>query len=136
MMLQGHCLCEQVRVSFTPPEAVFEACHCGMCRRWGGGPALTVHGGADLKLDGENSVKVYASSDWAERAFCTNCGTHLYYKLKGRDFYTFPLGLFDGTDALKFKAQIYVDHKPAQYSFAEQTEMMTEAQVIAKYSGS
>jgi hypothetical protein len=131
--IHGHCLCNAVHVSFTPPEAVFDACHCGMCRRWGGGPALTVHAGADLKIAGEDHVTVYASSDWATRAFCKTCGTHLYYKLNGRDFYTFALGLFDDAQSLRFKVQIFVDHKPTQYNFAEMTEMMTEAQVLAKH---
>jgi hypothetical protein len=31
-------------------------------------------------------------------------------------------------------SQIYIDNKPAYYSFAEQTPMLTEQQVIAQYA--
>lgn len=129
----GSCLCGKVTVSITPDKKIFDACHCGMCRKWGGGPALTVHGGPKLEITGKENITVYASSEWAERAFCKSCGTHLYYHLKGTDFHTLPLGLFDNTEDFKFDVQIYVDHKPDHYEFANKTEMMTEAEVIAKF---
>src|SRR4051794_39009432 len=38
----GTCLCGSVSVSVKLEKCAFDACHCGMCRKWGGGPALTV----------------------------------------------------------------------------------------------
>ncbi len=129
----GTCLCKSVNVSFPLSEEVFDACHCSMCRKWGGGPAFTVAGGIQVKFKGKESITIYSSSDWAERGFCKTCGTHLFYRLKETGFYNFPLGLIDENEKLKFHLQIFVDHKPAHYDFSNETTVMTEAEVIAKY---
>jgi hypothetical protein len=89
--MNGHCLCGAV--SFTSPDTKeIGACHCGFCRRWGGGPMLAVHCGPDVAFTGEDQIAVYASSDWAQRAFCKRCGTHLYYKLLATGEYFVPAG--------------------------------------------
>lgn len=132
--ISGSCLCKAVQLKFPVKERVFDACHCGMCRKWGGGPAMMVDASAGLKITGEDSVKVYESSDWAERGFCKNCGTHLFYRLKGRDFVNVPVGLLENVEDFKFHVQIYVDHKPKYYNFTEQTKMMTEAEVLAMFT--
>lgn len=79
------------------------------------------------------AVSVYKSSDWAERAFCGHCGTHLYYRLVPADEYVVPAGLLQQKPALRFVEQIYVDAKPPYYRFADQTRELTEAEVLAKY---
>lgn len=129
----GHCLCKKVYVTISPDKKIFDACHCSMCRRWGGGPAFTVEGGKEFKIEGKDFVGVYDSSEWAQRAFCKNCGTHLYYHLKNTNFYNFSLGLFESMEDFKFHVQIFVDSKPGFYDFANKTEMMTEAEVLAKF---
>jgi len=131
---KGKCLCGAVKLSFSFDKNTFDACHCGMCRNWGGGPALTVDAGKDLKFTGQEFISVYNSSDWAERGFCKQCGTHLFYRLKESEFCNLPLGLIEYTEGLKFHTQIFIDMKPKNYSFAEKTETMTEAEVLAKYS--
>ncbi|WP_413288346.1 GFA family protein [Bdellovibrio sp. HCB337] len=130
---QGTCLCKKVRISISPEKNIFDACHCSMCRRWGGGPALTVEGGKSFHIQGEEFVSIYDSSEWAQRAFCKNCGSHLFYHLKNTQHYNFSLGLFEGVENFKFHVQIFVDSKPAFYDFANKTEMMTEAEVLAKF---
>lgn len=130
--MKGHCLCGAV--SFESPDTKeIGACHCGFCRRWGGGPLLAVHCGPNVKFQGADQITVYASSDWAERAFCKQCGTHLYYKLLATGEYFVPAGAFETTD-LELASQIYVDNKPAYYSFANVTPMLTEKQVIDQFA--
>ena len=131
---KGSCLCGAVSVSFDREKDTFGACHCGMCRKWGGGPALTVDASANVQFSGEEFISTYSSSEWAERGFCKRCGTHLFYRLKQSGFHNFPLGLLEGTDHFQFHQQIFVDRKPEAYSFADKTEQMTEAEVYAKYS--
>ena len=49
--MNGHCLCGCVR--FTAPDIrEIGVCHCGFCRRWGGGPLLAVHCGKDVAFEG------------------------------------------------------------------------------------
>lgn len=130
--MEGRCLCGAVGLR-APPSTHVEVCHCGMCRRWGGGPMMVVHCGPELEIDGETSVSQFDSSDWATRGFCRQCGTHLYYHLKPANVYVLPVGLFQGQADFVFTEQIYIDSKPDFYQFANETGMLTEAEVMAKY---
>jgi len=130
--MNGRCLCGAVTLT-SPDARQIGACHCGYCRRWGGGPLLAVHCGPDVQIQGAEQVTVYASSDWAERAFCRTCGTHLYYKLFATGEYFVPAGIFDTAD-FELATQIYVDKKPGYYDFANRTSMLTEQQVIEQHS--
>ncbi|WP_418321345.1 GFA family protein [Piscinibacter sakaiensis] len=130
--MNGQCLCGAVGLS-SPPAREIGACHCGFCRRWGGGPLLAVHCGPDVKFEGGEHIAVYPSSDWAERAFCKRCGSHLYYKLLATGEYFVPAGLFDSND-FEMASQIYIDKKPDYYAFANRTPMLTEQQVIEQFS--
>ena len=131
---KGKCLCGSVTVSFPLEEDVFDACHCGMCRKWAGSPALMVNAGKGISFTGEANVVRYQSSDWAERGFCRNCGTHLFYHLKPTGMYNVPLGMLENVDHLKFHLQIFIDRKPGHYAFSNETEMMTEAEVFARFA--
>lgn len=129
--MQGDCLCGAVRFT-SPPVRQFGACHCGYCRRWGGGAMLAVHCGPDVTFTGSEQITVYASSAWAQRAFCRQCGTHLYYKLLATGEHFIPAGAFE-TDDFEMASQIYIDRKPPYYAFANETPTMTEQQVMALY---
>jgi len=130
---KGACLCGAVAITFLFKNEFFDACHCGMCRRWGGAPLLSVESGGGVTFKGQEFIGTYDSSEWAERGFCKRCGTHLFYHLKGSEHYELPLGLLADTAGLKFRQQIFIDKKPEHYSFANATATMTEAEVFAKY---
>ncbi|MBO8132712.1 GFA family protein [Dickeya fangzhongdai] len=127
---QGRCLCGAVTI--TVPESCTHdvyVCHCGMCQKWGGGPLMAIESQYDVVIEGKEHIGFYRSSDWAERAFCRTCGTHLFYRLLEPEIYSLSAGLFsDGQKRLV--SQIYVDNKPDYYDFAQQTPMMTEQDVI------
>ncbi|MBY4675425.1 GFA family protein [Marinobacterium arenosum] len=129
----GSCLCGATRLTAKATSRSVGACHCGMCRKWTGGPLLAVDCGTEVSLEGGENIACYASSDWAERGFCKQCGSHLFYRLKQSGQYIVPAGLLDGDAALHFDHQIFIDRKPDYYSFANPTEDMTEAEVFAKY---
>ncbi len=134
--MEGQCLCGAVTVK-TPTKTSIDACHCGMCRRWGGGPALGISCGQDVQVEGMEKVKVYRSSEWAERGFCGECGTHVFYKLLTTGDYFVPAGLFQDQDvAFEFTEQIFIDRKPSYYEFANATVNLTEAEIFAKFAPS
>lgn len=112
--MTGRCLCGAVTYEATDVETHIHACHCGMCRRWSGGPAMAASVGG-LQVSGEDSVGVFDSSPWAERAFCTKCGTNLYYRLKGPGIHVVWSGTFDDASAFEMSGEIYIDEKPAFY---------------------
>jgi hypothetical protein len=131
---KGSCLCGSVRVEVARDVHKVDACHCGMCRKWGGGPLMAVGCEGGVEFTGEDHISAYGSSDWAERGFCRNCGTHLFYRLKGADHYAIPAGLFDDHADFSFEEQIFIDKKPPYYEFANATHDMTEAEVFEKFA--
>lgn len=89
--------------------------------------------GTDILFTAEENISVYDSSEWAERGFCKQCGTHLFYRLKGIGEYQVPVGVFDSNDGLIFDQQVFIDKRPEFYHFSEKTQNMTSAEVFAKY---
>ena len=86
-----------------------------------------------VTFEGEQNITRYASSEWAERGFCRQCGSHLFYYLKPAEQYVLCVGSFTDAQPFTLAAEIYVDHKPAGYAFAGSHPMLTEADVLAKY---
>lgn len=131
--LAGACLCGNVKLRAMVKDMVYGACHCSTCRKWGGGPLLAVECAQAPAIDGVEHVRAYASSEWAERGFCANCGTHLFYRLKDGGMYALPVGLLDDGD-WRFGHQVFIDEKPAHYAFANRTHDLTGAEVFAQFS--
>jgi hypothetical protein len=75
-VLTGRCLCGALRYSLseTPGDAGY--CHCRLCQRASGSPAMAF-GTVPLTAVTweEGSPSRYRSSDLAERWFCGRCGT-------------------------------------------------------------
>lgn len=132
--VQGQCLCGAVSVAAKSVNSNVGACHCDMCRKWGGGPLLAIDCQSNVEIKGANHVEVFPSSQWAERGFCKTCGTHLFYRLKQNKQYIIPVGLFNLDAALTFDHQIFIDSKPAYYCFSNKTKNMTGEEVFAQYS--
>lgn len=134
-MRTGRCLCGSVRFAAEPRRAHIAACHCGMCRRWASGPFMAVHC-RNVRFESDRHVRRFRSSDWAERGFFDRCGSTLFYHMVGSDQYGVAAGLFDDLSGLQFALQLYIDHKPDFYAFAQQTRTLTEADIVARNPGS
>ena len=131
---RGKCLCGAVGIRAANAGDEVGACHCKMCRRWGGGPFMEIECGTDVEFSGEKHIAVFDSSDWAERGFCRQCGTHLFYRFKKTGRYGVPVGLFEEENGLRFAHQVFIDEKPAYYAFANQTNDLTGPELIARYN--
>ena len=83
-----------------------------------------------LEFENEDSVTAYDSSDWAQRGFCKNCGTHLFYRLKEGNMIVVWAGAFDHNDGFEIASEIYIDSKPAGYNFAGDHPRMTEQEFL------
>jgi hypothetical protein len=134
MKTKGSCLCNKIKFSFTAKDKTFSACHCKMCRIWGGGPAFAVESSGEIEFEGPENISVFSSSKWAERGFCKNCGTNLFYRLKNHDFCNFNLGIIDNHKDFEFTSQFFIDNKPNNYTFSNDTKNMTEKEVMDSFS--
>ena len=136
MAIRGKCLCEGVRFEISGPPGPLGYCHCGQCRRASGSAfgANADVAKSDFRFaSGVELVREFESSPGVFRAFCSRCGTHLYYRLLATGEYFVPAGVFESND-FELASQIYIDKKPGYYAFANQTPMLTEQQVIAQFS--
>jgi hypothetical protein len=135
MKTKGSCLCKAVKFAFDLENRHFDACHCSMCRCLGGGTAMTVEPAGNIEMDGEENISIFSSSDWAERGFCKKCGTNLFYRLKDKshNFCNFNLGTIENHKDFKFVKQIFIDSKPENYSFSNETKNMTEVEVLEAF---
>jgi hypothetical protein len=78
----GECLCGAVAFEFAAPSLWCAHCHCSMCRR-AHGAAFVTWVGVDksrFKLLKQDSLKWYRSSEEAERGFCNDCGSTLFFR--------------------------------------------------------
>ena len=132
----GSCLCGTVQLIAQAVNKDVGACHCDMCRKWGGGPFIAADCGTDVSFNGEENITVFNSSKWAERGFCKQCGTHLFYRLKENQQYIIPVGVLEDEESFVFSHQIFIDQKPSYYTFSNKTENMTAEEVFAKYEPS
>ena len=77
-MIEGGCLCGAVRYRATSAPIRGVICHCAMCRKHSGAPALSFF---HFPKEGFAWVKGepvrYRSSTYAERGFCRTCGSIL-----------------------------------------------------------
>ena len=132
--MTGSCLCKAVTLQANTGTKAVGACHCSSCRNWAGGPLLAVDCGTEVSFNDDAPISVFNSSEWAERGFCSKCGTHLFYRMKQSQQYIVPVGVFVESNGFEFDHQIFVDEKPDFYDFSNNTKNMTGAEVFAQYT--
>lgn len=132
--LVGQCLCGSVQVAVTPNSENVDICHCDMCRKWYGGPSFALACGSNVELSGE-TISAYRSSEWAERVFCSQCGTSITWRLAdGSGEYHVNSNLFNEAKEFPLGTQVFIDEKPNNYDFKQQTHTMTGAEVFALFA--
>ena len=127
--LHGHCLCGAVTIRIAgahDPRA--GACHCRMCQRWSGGLFLCFDVANDA-LTVNGPVTRYASSTFAERAFCSVCGSHLWLRDTGPNDTTHELmpGLFDAARDWPLRSEVYSDRAMAAVKLEGDHRRTTQA---------
>lgn len=137
MEKKGGCLCGAVRFVARNVPSTFGVCHCPSCRRWTGSALFEVSVKTDdLTWTGAEHIAVRATSDWAERAWCRECGTNLYFRTTkegewfgGTDL---PLGIFDDPNGFTVTHEIYTDHAPEGIQLQDSGQKrLTRADVVA-----
>jgi hypothetical protein len=81
-ILTGSCLCGAVRYEVTAPIPSICHCHCKMCQKAHGaafGTYAPVPRSGFHITNGSSEVRTYQSSPTARRAFCSGCGSLLFW---------------------------------------------------------
>lgn len=136
----GGCMCGAVRFEVDLPKPEYGACHCDMCRRWTGSALLGVSVPTqNLRWKDETAIGRIQSTSWAERGFCTRCGSGLFFRVTMDSEWSgnieIPIGLLDDASGLTMTNEIYIDHKPDSYAYSgEGRTLMTRQDCVEKFS--
>ncbi|WP_370399558.1 GFA family protein [Sulfitobacter sp. JB4-11] len=131
--IKGQCLCGAVRIAAKVDNPRLRACHCDMCRQHNSGMFVsleTVPG--SITVDGP--VKIFKSSEWANRAFCETCGSTLWYGMNHDGSKNLAAGLFPNAGGGVLKVEFFADKCPQGYSLAGDQRKMTTEETIALFA--
>ena len=115
MSRTGSCLCGACRFTADPMPSL-QACHCGMCRTWSGGPFMAV---PSRNAVFEGPVSSYASSGHGERGFCATCRSTLFFDPPHLDWIAVSMGAFDKPTDTRLAIHIFVADKGDYYDIAD-----------------
>ncbi|MBT8099512.1 MAG: GFA family protein [Gammaproteobacteria bacterium] len=117
---EGQCLCGAVRFSVSGPLRPVVYCHCEQCRRSSGHfVAATACHPADLKIADDAALRWYRSSAEAERGFCGNCGSSLFWRPDHRGHTSIMAGSLDRPTGLTAKQHIFVNMSSDYYEISD-----------------
>ncbi len=126
----GSCLCKSVQYEVTVESNKVHVCHCGICQKWHGGPALAISCKPDWNIDGESNLTWYKSSEHGQRGFCSKCGTNLFFKAPTAGYYGVTAGTLDNQKDLEIETHIFIDKKPSYYDFTDKAPRLTEHEFL------
>jgi hypothetical protein len=116
----GRCLCGAVAFDVRGPLTAPTACHCGQCRRQTGHFVVSSNAARnDVTFQKQDGLAWYRSSDIAERGFCKDCGSTLFWAGDGKDYLSIALGALDPPTGLKIAKHIYVADKSDYYDITD-----------------
>lgn len=116
----GSCLCGAVAFKVEGPLRDVVACHCGQCQRTHGHYAAYSRAGTeDVIFSEQRGLKWFKSSDLAERGFCSECGSSLFWRPLNGSHVAVAAGSLDNAPDLKLVGHIYCDDIPDYYSLSD-----------------
>lgn len=120
-VLEGGCLCGDVRYQVTRSHLIAVHCYCGMCRKAHGG-AFSTH--VPMRRDqfqlSQGTLHQFSSSPEGVREFCPACGSHILVHGQTADgSVAVPLGTFDGDPEVAITGHIFVKDKVSWYVIAD-----------------
>lgn len=114
----GQCACGAIHFEITQPFMASGACHCTDCQKITGGAANYVvlvpkDGLTVTKGDLAHYRKTGDSGGVVSRAFCGDCGTHLWGEPAHEPFFTVKVGTLDDRSDYEPQMEIFTASAPA-----------------------
>lgn len=115
--MRGSCLCGAVVFEADQPLRPVIACHCTQCRKTSG----HYWAATSVPLDGfhlmrEEGLRWYRSSPKADRGYCGQCGSSLFWRPDGEGRISIAAGALDGQTGLAIASQWHLDHAGDYYT--------------------
>ena len=115
--LTGQCLCGAVRFEADAPFRPVSVCHCRQCAQWTGAyvMATSVAPGRFRLVSGDKALGWFAASQTANRGFCKECGSSLFWKPNDGSRVSILAGSLDPPTGLTLDHHIFVADKSDYY---------------------
>lgn len=119
-MHKGSCLCGAVTFEVASELPGPDACHCEKCRKtsghyWASTDVLKTN----LKIEGEDNLTWFQSSEKVRRGFCRTCGSALFWDPIGREKIGVAMGAFDKPTGTRLHIHIFVADKGDYYDITD-----------------
>ncbi len=116
-IVTGSCLCGAVRFELRGPMRAVVLCHCAMCRKTHGHfGAYTNTPKESLRMIEARGLKWYASSSFARRGFCSECGASVFWERPQGEAISVAAGVLDAPTGLTTTMQIFTDDAGDYYA--------------------
>ena len=103
----GGCQCGAVRWHATEVGDNPHICHCRMCQKASGQPFMGLTGGNIEHLKWTRGApSFFRSSNMAQRGFCRDCGTPLYYRSLSGPNVSMTIASFDTPHAIPIRYEM------------------------------
>lgn len=117
---QGSCECQSVKFEVSGELSDITACHCYECRKSSGNYwAYTEVMPDQINFLEKDDLGWYDSTDLAIRGFCKNCGSTLFWRLKGREEWHISASSFDDPIPVKLTNHIFVTERGSFYEITD-----------------
>lgn len=133
----GGCLCGEVRFEVRGPLRDVVNCHCSMCQRLHGnfGPHTKARK-TNITITRDDGLEWYKTSNIAQRGFCRDCGSGLFWEPFDLDATGIIAGTLDGSSGLKTIGHIFVGEKSDFYEITDdlpQYEASSDGELVDDY---
>ena len=117
---QGSCLCGAVRFEVSGPMRDILICHCSQCRRQHGHAAAFTNAPKEkFRFMEHRGLAWYRSSDGAERGFCRECGSNLFWRRLNAPTMSVTPGSLENPTGLTCSAHVFTAWKGDYYGLPE-----------------
>ena len=118
--VKGSCLCGKITLSVTSFSRQVVACHCQQCRKQTGTyVSAAAVDDSNLTVSGSENIKWYAASDTAQRGFCAECGSLLFWKRNDSDSTSVMAGCLEAPTGLSLVGHIFTESQGDYYTIED-----------------
>jgi hypothetical protein len=123
----GSCLCGDIQWTTTGDFTAHLNCHCSICRKVHGsgyGAFVAAPASGFKWISGEDTLKLYQSSEQGLRPFCPRCGSCVATVMGETAF--MPAGNLDGDIDRPLDQHIFVAHKAQWFDISDAAQQFDE----------
>ena len=116
----GSCLCKGVMFEVTGKLNDVAVCHCDQCRKTSGHyAAYIIVPSTQMEMLRFETLEWFESMDGVTKGFCADCGSSLFWNLKGRDGWSVCAGDFDHATGVKVNFHGFTSEKGDYYDISD-----------------